>query len=165
MGILSFVVEISDAGMAVPDQPTLHPGIDDVRSVDHPEAALTESEVRQKYIDDQVQGEIINLDEALIPSPSLIGPRIFHDRNGLVNCPETNLQKRLGAIEVHSEIHQMEINVKKTKIMPFNFTKKHDFVPSLFINGKELDVVYEAKLLGVIIRSDCKWSSNTKKNG
>ena len=57
----------------------------------------------------------------------------------------------------------MKINVKKTKIIPFNFSKKYDFVPSLSINGQELDVVYEAKLLGVVIRSDCKWSSNTKK--
>ena len=46
--------------------------------------------------------------------------------------------------------------------MPFNFTKKYDFIPSYNINGTELEVVYEAKLLGIIIRSDCKWSSNTK---
>ena len=56
----------------------------------------------------------------------------------------------------------MQINSKKTKIMPFNFTNKYDYIPSFFINGKKLDVVYESKLIGVIIRSDCKWSSNTK---
>ena len=51
----------------------------------------------------------------------------------------------------------MKINAKKTKIMPFNFTKKYDFIPNFSIDGKHLDVVYEAKYIGVIIQSDCKW--------
>ena len=55
----------------------------------------------------------------------------------------------------------MKINTKKTKIIPFNFTRKYDFIPNYNIDGQKLEVVYEAKLLGVMIRSDCKWSSNT----
>ena len=56
----------------------------------------------------------------------------------------------------------MQINDKKTKIMPFNFSRNYDFIPSYNINGQQVEVVYETKLLGVIIRSDCKWSSNTE---
>ena len=127
-----------------------------------PEPAVTHQEVRQKYIDDQVQGELLQLKTALQPSiDSFIGPRTFHDRNGLVNQPNTLLQTRLNNIESHANIHQMKINSKKTKIMPFNFTRKYDFIPSYQINGQQLEVVYETKLLGVMIRSDCKWSSNT----
>ena len=56
----------------------------------------------------------------------------------------------------------MKINTKKTKIMPFNFSRKYDFIPKYHIDGKELEIVYETKLLGLMIRSDCKWTSNTK---
>ena len=91
----------------------------------------------------------------------LIGPRDYHDRHGLVNSPSSLLQKRLNDIEVHSNIHQMKINKEKTKIIPFNFSRKYDFIPKYNIDGQELDVVYETKLLGVMIRSDCKWKSNT----
>ena len=45
---------------------------------------------------------------------------------------------------------------------PFNFSTKYDFIPKYNISGQELEVVYETKLLGVIIPSDCKWSSNTE---
>ena len=41
----------------------------------------------------------------------------------------------------------------KNKIMPFNFSTKYDFIPKYNINGQELEVVYETKLLGVIIAS------------
>ena len=117
----------------------------------------------KKYIDDQVQGELIKLKEDLIPSSNIfIGPRTFHDRNGLVNKPNTKLQKRLNDIEAHTNLHQMQINSKKTKIMPFNFSRKYDFIPSYQINGQELEVIYETKLLGIMIQSDCKWSSNTR---
>ena len=101
-------------------------------------------------------------DEALQPSNTFIGPHTFHDRNGLINRPGTLLQKRLNNIETHSRIHHMKIKVKKTKIMPFNFSKKYNFIPSYFIEGRKLNVVYEEKLLGVKIQSDCKWASNTK---
>ena len=56
----------------------------------------------------------------------------------------------------------MKVNSKKTKIIPFNFTRKYDFIPDYKINNEQLDVVYSSKLLGVIIQSDCKWGENTK---
>ena len=82
--------------MDVPVQPEEQVHTDDVISLERPQSAVTSTEVRQKYIDDQVQGEIINLNTALQQSPNeFIGPRNFHDRNGLVNNPNTLLQKRL----------------------------------------------------------------------
>ena len=163
LGILSFIVELSDSGMDVPPQPLPNADIDDVYSLPYPQPANTEAEVRLKYVDDQAQGELLRLDMSLCQAPEeIIGPRSFHDRNGLVNREGTLLQKRLDDISLHTELHKMKINVQKTKLIPFNFTKKWDFVPKFSIDGKQLDVVYSAKLLGVMIQSDCKWGENTK---
>jgi hypothetical protein len=46
--------------------------------------------------------------------------------------------------------------------MLFNTAKKRDFTPTLSIDGEEIDLVEEMKLLGVIITSDLKWSKNTQ---
>ena len=56
----------------------------------------------------------------------------------------------------------MKINYKKTKLLLFNPCKKFDFMPDLSLNGQSLEVVEEIRLLGLIIRSDGKWSSNTR---
>ena len=45
--------------------------------------------------------------------------------------------------------------------MPFNFSKKYDFLPILHLDTKQLEVIFETKLLGVFITSDCKWNKNT----
>ena len=37
-----------------------------------------------------------------------------------------------------------------------------DFLPDISLNGNQIEVVDEIRLLGLIIRSDMKWSSNTK---
>ena len=54
----------------------------------------------------------------------------------------------------------MKINFKKTKILPFfNPTRKYDFLPKLsFPNHKPLEVIYETRLLGVIISHDLSWN-------
>ena len=57
--------------------------------------------------------------------------------------------------------NEMKINFKKTKVMLFNPCKGTDFQPELRVNNQDLDVVEEVGLLGLVIRSDMKWSSNT----
>ena len=50
---------------------------------------------------------------------------------------------------------------KKTKILPFNVSKKYDFLPQLYFPGGEpLEVVYSTRLLGVTPQSDLKWESH-----
>ena len=56
----------------------------------------------------------------------------------------------------------MNLNLKKTKGMPFNFTRKYDFLPNFSLDGIPLEVVYETKLLGITLTSDCRWDNNTK---
>ena len=56
----------------------------------------------------------------------------------------------------------MKLNLKKTKVMVFNPCTSIDFMPEISIDGAELEVVEELRLLGVIIRSDMSWASNTE---
>ena len=52
----------------------------------------------------------------------------------------------------------MLINSKKTKIIPFNFTKSKDFIPELSFPAREnLEVIYQTKLVGVILDSSISW--------
>ena len=56
----------------------------------------------------------------------------------------------------------MKINYKKTKLMVFNPGRTIDFLPRFTIEENELEVVEETRLLGLVIRNDLSWSSNTK---
>ena len=56
----------------------------------------------------------------------------------------------------------MKINHKKTKLMIFNPCTSIDFMRELCLDDVELEVVDEVRLLGLIIRSDLKWVSNTE---
>ena len=62
----------------------------------------------------------------------------------------------------NTQFNQMKINYKKTKLVLFNPCKKLDFIPALSLSGQEIEVVEEIRLLGLVIRSDGRWSSNTK---
>ena len=56
----------------------------------------------------------------------------------------------------------MRLNPLKTKAMLFNPLHKWDFQPTLTTNGSDiLDVVEEYKILGYVMRSDLKTTSNT----
>jgi hypothetical protein len=55
----------------------------------------------------------------------------------------------------------MKINESKTKVMIFNTRRKYDGRPKLAVEGEEyLEIVEVFKLLGVMVRSDLKWSDN-----
>ena len=56
----------------------------------------------------------------------------------------------------------IKLNPKKTKLMLFNPAKKMDFMPSFPVDGKEINLVEKTTLLGLVIRSDLSWSSNTE---
>ena len=46
--------------------------------------------------------------------------------------------------------------------MLFNPCRSIDFLPEIKLDGSQLDLVEEMKLLGVVIRSDLKWKDNTE---
>ena len=55
------------------------------------------------------------------------------------------------------------MNEKKTKAMIFNMSKKYQFSTNLNLNNQLIEIINEAKLLGLWITSDMKWNLNTKK--
>ena len=70
--------------------------------------------------------------------------------------------KQLGKIEDYAKTNEMIINQKKTKLMIFNPCISKDFMPEFTLGENDLEVVEEMRLLGIIIRSDMKWHSNTE---
>ena len=57
----------------------------------------------------------------------------------------------------------MKLNIKKTKNMIFNFTKKYQFSTKLTVNQEPIEIVKETKLLGTYITDDLKWDRNTEE--
>ena len=55
----------------------------------------------------------------------------------------------------------MVLNTKKAKCMPFNNSQKKDFLPTLSIKeGDNLEVVYQIKLVGLVVMSDMGWKEH-----
>ena len=51
----------------------------------------------------------------------------------------------------YAEENKMKINYGKTKLMVFNPGKIRDFHPKFELGGKQIDLVEETKMLGVVI--------------
>ena len=111
------------------------------------------NEIHLKFVDDLTLAEAINLPEQLgkVPgSPELTLP-----------VHKSRVYRQLLEVREQSELNQMKLNYKKTKVMVFNPCKSKVFMPRLILEGNQLEVVEETKLLGLTIRSDMKWVSNT----
>jgi hypothetical protein len=70
----------------------------------------------------------------------------------------SQLQKTLD----YANKNDMKINFKKTKFMVFNPCSSINFMPEFSLQNNELEVVEEMRLLGIVIRSDLKWTANTE---
>ena len=62
-----------------------------------------------------------------------------------------------------TEKNEMKLNTKKTSYMIFNFSKKYQFNTRLKLDDQKLEQLTETKLLGLIIRDDLSWKSNTSE--
>ena len=56
----------------------------------------------------------------------------------------------------------MKLNTGKTKFMIFNFSRNYQFNTRLKLEGKALEQTHETKLLGLVLRDDLSWKSNTE---
>ena len=106
--------------------------------------------------------ESLKLKLALVPSVPTIGPCNQHEQSGLTLPPEHSLlSHQLSDLLTFTNSNKMKINVKKTKILPFNPSKNYDFLPQLsFPNCEPLEVIYETRLLGVTITSNLSWQAH-----
>ena len=153
LGVLLYLVYVSDIGMDLPQAPPTVQGIVDLPSVQYPPPpAISVHEARLKFVDDLSLAEIVRLDSQL------------HQNHSGYYLPasESILQRRLDEISSAAETHDMKINLDKTKIIPFNFTRNYKFEPCFILEGSNLEVVHETKLLGLVVSSDCRWEKNTK---
>ena len=121
-----------------------------------PPCHQSEKTLKKKYVDDLSLLETIDLKAALIPSPPIIGPPNIHEQPGLSLPPDLSiLQHQLKDLLEFTDKNKMKINFKKTKILPFNFSKKFDFLQLLsFPDCNPLEVIYETRLLGVTLTSN-----------
>ena len=120
------------------------------------------NQIHLKYVDDLTLAEAINLPKQLVAVPDRQLPDNYHARTGHV-LPDDNslVVQELSNTLDYAEQNEMKINLKKTKTMLFNPCTSLDFMPEIRLGTHQLEVVEELRLLGIIVRSDMKWSSNT----
>ena len=116
-----------------------------------------------KYVDDMMIAESINLKETLRPNPGRPLPDNFHARLGQkLPADKSAVYKQIHEVQQYAQENEMKINFPKTKFMLFNPTKVYDFIPELDMGSYQLETVEEMKLLGLTVRNDLSWSSNTE---
>ena len=117
-----------------------------------------------KYIDDASQACAVKLKKALTEIEISDRPRPleFWEHTGFVLDTGSNqLQKDLNNLKSFTEENLMVINQKKTIIMSFNFRTSLKFPPIFRIgDGPMLDIQNQARILGIIISDDLKWSAH-----
>ena len=117
-----------------------------------------------KYVDDVTLAESIDLPKNLVSVSEKERPQpdMFHARTGhILPLENSNLYAQLQKTLDYAKMNEMQINYKKTTVMIFNPCSSIDFMPEMELDGNELEVVEEIRLLGLVISSDMKWASNT----
>jgi hypothetical protein len=94
-----------------------------------------------------------------VPSATPKGSASAHTLFGPI-FDQSVLQHQLADLLEFKNENKMKINYKKTKILPFNTSKKYDFLPQLhFPDNDPLKVIYETRLLCVILSSNLTWTA------
>ena len=119
-----------------------------------------------KYVDDGTVALSINLKKCLVSDPNSgwQRPLVYRERTEHI-LPHTSnlLQFYLSDAERFSNQNKLKINKQKTQVMLFNKSRKWDFLPKLnFSDGKELEVISEIRLVGVVLSDDLSWHKNTQ---
>ena len=120
---------------------------------------------QEKYIDDMTQCVSMKLKEVteINADQTTDLPRQYHERTGHVLKEEYNyIQQEVDKLKVYAEENKMKINKNKTKIMLFNQARKIDILPKVKLYENQIEVVEEAKLLGVMITNNLTWQRNTQ---
>jgi hypothetical protein len=116
---------------------------------------------KKAFIDDLTLLEKISLSNLEIQEP-IVGPPPFHGRFHL-GLPENKsiLQHQLNDLVVYTKNNHMILNSKKTKCLPFINSHTKDFIPQLSVApGTNLEVIYQLKLVGLVINSEMTWDDH-----
>ena len=121
-------------------------------------------DMRYKFVDDLSTLELLNLLLAGLASYNFrahVASDVGVDQKILP--PQNHLgQENLNKIEEWSIKNKTKLNVAKTKMMIFNFTKEYQFASRMYLEGQLIETIEETKLLGTIITSDLKWQRNSE---
>ena len=82
--------------------------------------------------------------------------------NQVIPAENLESQKYINEIQSWTKNKKMILNQKKTKVMIFNFSDKHQFTTRLQLEDENLEIIKKTKLLGVQITDDLRWEENTK---
>ena len=140
-------------------------GIEEYLSQNNDNVEFLPDDEKFKFIDDLSILEILNLLSIGLTSydyhshvPSDIGTE-----NLYLESENTKMQSYLERISQWTKDNQMKLNTDKTNFMVFNFSRNYQFNTRLRLEGNELEQVKETKLLGLIIRDDLSWKTNTSQ--
>ena len=139
-------------------------GLLEYKSNSNNNADCVPKDMRFKFVDDLSTLEKLNL--------ILAGLSSYNFRNHVASDigieqkfpPSQNFQSQdyLTSIEDWTEQNKMKLNVKKSQVMIFNFTKEFQFSTRLYMENTLLEIIPQTKLLGTILSSDLKWYANTE---
>ena len=116
-----------------------------------------------KFIDDLSILEIINLLSIGLSSYNFKN-HVASDvpsKGYFVDSRNMDTQQYVNNISDWTNLNKMKLNTKKTKAMVFNFTNDFQFSTRIVAEDDTVNIVKEAKLLGVIINDQLTWDQNT----
>ena len=157
LGLLLFLILINDVGFSNQTN-----NLGEIVTCKKRIKAL--NEIHLKFVDDLTLGEAVSMKEMLENVPDDVRPQPdpFHARTGHALQPaKSRVYNQLNQVSEYARLNGMRLNYKKTKFMLFNPGVSRDFIPSLSLDGHDLETVEETRLLGLVLRSDLSWSSNT----
>ena len=123
---------------------------------------ISESD-RFKFVDDLSFLELIHLLTVGLASFNIKQqiPSNIPEHNQIIPAKNLKSQKYLDYIDNWTDNQKMKLNIKKTKNMIFNFSKKFKFSTQLSVKNENIELIKEAKLLGTFITDDLRWNKNT----
>ena len=139
-------------------------GIEEYLSQSNDNTNFLKEDEKFKYIDDLSMLELVNLISIGIANYNFkahVASDIGIDNKYL---PPENImsQQYIHNIEQWTHNKQMKLNVEKSKYMLINFTKKYQVNKRLNMEQELLQQVNQTRLLGLILRDDLSFKSNTE---
>ena len=123
------------------------------------------NQIHLKFVDDLTVAESLIMKDSVKPVPLSRRPQpdTYHSRTGHELIPEKSaVLSQIKTIREYSDANDMKLNLKKTKFMLFNTCKNIDFHPTFEVDGCDIELIEEMKLLGVVITSDLRFHKNTE---
>ena len=120
---------------------------------------------RFKFVDDLSFLEIIFLLNIGLETYNVRNhvPSDVPTHNQVIPSIKLQSQYQLEQINQWTKERKMKLNIKKTKTMLFNFSKKYQFTTKLNLKNENIEMVRETKLLGTIITDQLSWDRNTEE--